>query len=173
MYTLSRFLNGNDQYVEPPCRLHDGEVQVRSNNPLNIVDSHMHKENGVENNSHYNPNIEDVIAEPKNSNKILASPDSYNAQFDVELGNIKKVSPKFIAKSKVFNKKTKVKKYAVTLKTIKNTWIALIKAKTNNKGKATFKITKLNKKDKCALTIKFKGNKNYKSLAKKVKFVVR
>ena len=61
----------------------------------------------------------------------------------------------------------------LTKKTIKNTWIALIKAKTNNKGKATFKITKLNKKYKCALTIKFKGNKNYKSLAKKVKFVVR
>ena len=91
---------------------------------------------------------------------------------------IKKVSPKIIAKNKAFKKKTKSKLYSVTLKNnakpIKHVWITLkikgktFKAKTNNKGKATFKITKLNKKGTYKSTIKFKGNKTYKQATKKV-----
>ena len=46
-------------------------------------------------------------------------------------------------------------------------------AKTNAKGKATFKIKKLTKKGKYKAVIKFKGNKNYKASSKKVKITVK
>ena len=48
-----------------------------------------------------------------------------------------------------------------------------IKAKTNNKGKVTFKITKLNRKGKYKAKIIFKGNEFYNSVNKIVKFVVK
>ena len=66
------------------------------------------------------------------------------------------------------NKKA-VKKVKVTLKVGKKVY----KAKTNSKGKATFKITKLNKKGKYTGTIKFGGNKNFKATSKKVKITVK
>ena len=49
----------------------------------------------------------------------------------------------------------------------------IIKAKTNAKGKATFKIKKLTKKGKYNAVVKFKGNKNYKASTKKVKITVK
>ena len=47
------------------------------------------------------------------------------------------------------------------------------KATTNSKGKATFKITKLNKKGNFKATVTFKGNKYYKQVAKKVTIKVK
>ena len=47
------------------------------------------------------------------------------------------------------------------------------KAKTNAKGKATFKIKKLTKKGKYSAVIKFKGNKAYKASSKKVKITLK
>jgi len=93
-----------------------------------------------------------------------------------------KITPKIIAKNKHFNKKTKTK-YSVILKDnankpIKNTWITLkvkgklFKAKTNSKGKATFKI-KLKKKNKYVATVTFNGNANYNKITKKVKFIIK
>ncbi len=43
----------------------------------------------------------------------------------------------------------------------------------DKKGKATFKIKKLNKKAKFKATIKFKGNKYYKATSKKVKIKIK
>ena len=96
---------------------------------------------------------------------------------------IKKVSPKIIAKNKTFNKGTKIKKYTVTLKnngkTIKDSWITLkingkpFKAKTNNKGQATFKIIKLTKKGKYNAMITYKGNMYYNKVIKKIKIIVK
>ena len=70
---------------------------------------------------------------------------------------VKKATPKLTAKSKIFKKSAKTKKYTVTLKTnqnraMKSTRLTLkvngktYSAKTNKKGQATFKITKLAKK---------------------------
>ena len=97
--------------------------------------------------------------------------------------NIKKVTPKVIAKNKVFHKNTKVKKYTVTLKNkdkkVKNAEITLkikgklFKAKTNNDGKATFKITKLNKKGIYKANILFKENKMYKATTKTINIKVK
>lgn len=95
-----------------------------------------------------------------------------------------KVATKIIAKNKKFKAKKKVKKYTITLKTkagkaIKNVQVTIkigkktYKAKTNAKGKATFKIKKLTKKGKYKAVIKFKGNANYKACSKKVKITIK
>ena len=95
-----------------------------------------------------------------------------------------KVASKIVAKKKTFKVKTKTKKYKITLKTksgkaIKKVKVTLkvkgktYKAKTNAKGVATFKITKLNKKGKYTAKIKFAGNKSYKATSKKIKLTVK
>ena len=97
---------------------------------------------------------------------------------------VKKAKPKITAKKKTFKQKTKVKKYTVTLKNnigkvLKNKKLTLrvkgktYKAKTNKKGKATFKIKNLKKKGKYTAVIKFKGDKYYKKVTKKVKLTVK
>ena len=94
-----------------------------------------------------------------------------------------KKATKIVAKKKTFKAKTKTKKYTVTLKSgstpIKKVKLIIkikkktFKATTNNKGKATFKIKKLNKKGRYTATVKFAGNKNYKASTKKVKIIVK
>ena len=95
---------------------------------------------------------------------------------------VNKAKSKIIAKKKTFRVNAKTKKYIITLKSgkkaIKKARITLkmkgktYKAKTNVKGKATFKI-KLTKKGAFKATIKFKGNKYYKAATKKVKIKMR
>ena len=96
---------------------------------------------------------------------------------------VKKTATKITAKKKTFKAKTKVKKYTITLKAgkkaVKKVQVILkigkktYKAKTNSKGKATFKIKKLTKKGKYTAKITFKGNKLYKATTKKVKITVK
>ena len=96
---------------------------------------------------------------------------------------VNKKASKIVAKKKTFKAKTKVKKYTITLKSgkkpIKKVLVTLkvkgktYKVKTNAKGKATFKIKNLKKKGKYTATIKFKGDKTYKSATKKVKITVK
>ena len=94
-----------------------------------------------------------------------------------------KLKTKISAKKKTFKAKTKVKKYSVTLKAgkkpVKRVQLTIkikgktYNAKTNSKGKATFKIKKLTKKSKYKAVIKFKGNKNFKATSKKVTITVK
>ena len=87
------------------------------------------------------------------------------------------------ASKKAFKAKSKVKKYTITLKAgktpVKKVQVSIkigkktFKAKTNAKGKATFKIKKLTKKGKYSAVIKFKGNKAYKASSKKVKITLK
>ena len=97
---------------------------------------------------------------------------------------INKSSVNVFAKNKVFNKKLKTKLYPVVLKSkngkvLKNALITLkikgklFKAKTNGKGKATFKITKFNKKGNFKAVVKFDGNEKYNKFTKKVKIVIK
>ena len=97
---------------------------------------------------------------------------------------VNKAKAKLTAKKKTFKRKVKVKKYAATLKTnngkaMKKVQMTLkvkgktFKAKTNNKGKAIFKIKNLKKAGTFKAVIKFKGNKYYKKLSKKVKVRVK
>lgn len=91
---------------------------------------------------------------------------------------IKKATPKLTAKAISFKRTDKIKKYTVTLKTnqnkvMKNTKVTITvnkktyTAKTNSKGVATFKLTKLTKKGKYTAVVKYAGNSYY--LAKTVK----
>ena len=98
----------------------------------------------------------------------------------------------------VMEQAKKTKKYAITLKSgkqaIKKVKVSLkkvngkylkgkvlkikfnkktYKVKTNKKGVATFKITKLTKKGKYIATIKYKGSKYYKKLTKKAKITIK
>ncbi len=95
-----------------------------------------------------------------------------------------KATPKITAKAKTFKKSVKTKKYTVTLKTnqnkvMKNTKLTLkvngktYSAKTNAKGQATFKITKLTKKGKFTAVVKFAGNKYYNAKTVKPKITVK
>ena len=97
---------------------------------------------------------------------------------------VKKATPKLVAKAKTFKKSLKIKKYTVTLKTnqnkvMKNTKVTLkvngktYSAKTNTKGQATFKITKLTKKGKFTAVVKFAGNKYYNAKTVKPKITVK
>ncbi len=97
---------------------------------------------------------------------------------------INKEKTKLVAKKKTFKAKTKTKKFTVTLKNSKGKAIKSAKltikvkgktynAKTNKKGKATFKIKKLTKKGKYNAVIKFKTTKYYKATSKKVKITVK
>jgi len=110
---------------------------------------------------------------------------------------VKKAKAKIIAKKKTFKAKKKVKKFTITLKdnkgkAIKNAKVTLkaikikktsknktkktgkkniLKAKTNKKGKATFKINR--NKGKYQVIIKYKGNKYYTPVTKKVKITIK
>lgn len=96
---------------------------------------------------------------------------------------VNKKASKITAKKKTFKRAKKVKKYSITLKSgktpIKKVKVTIkigkktYKAKTNNKGKATFKIKKLTKKGKYKAVIKFKGDKTYKASTKKVKITIK
>ena len=96
---------------------------------------------------------------------------------------VKKAIPKLTAKKKTFKKSVKVKKYTITLKYGK-TALKKVKvyikikgkkytAKTNSKGKATFKIKKLTKKGTFKSKITFKGNKYYNKVTKTVKIKIK
>ncbi len=97
---------------------------------------------------------------------------------------ISKEATKLTAKNKKFKKSKKVKKYSVTLKdskgkAIKKAKLTLkikkktFKATTNAKGKATFKIKKLNKKGKYTAKVTFAGNNLYNKVVKSVKITVK
>ncbi len=93
---------------------------------------------------------------------------------------IKKEKAKIKAKSKRFKSYLKVKKYTINLKNSKGKAIKKVKvtlkvkgkkynARTNSRGKAIFKITKLTKRGTYKATITFKGNKYYLKAVKKSK----
>ena len=98
---------------------------------------------------------------------------------------VKKATPKMTAKKKTFKRTVKTKKYTIVLKdntgkamkkvkvTLKIKGKKTITAKTNSKGKATFKIKKLTKKGTYKTTVTFKGNKYYNKVVKKVKIKIK
>ena len=98
---------------------------------------------------------------------------------------VNKANPKLTAKAISIKKSDKTKKYTVTLKTDKNAIMKSAKititvnkktytAKTNAKGVATFKLTKLTKKGKYSATVKFVGDKCYNAkTVKNVKITIK
>ena len=114
--------------------------------------------------------------------KVTVLGDNKTSSFNINIA-VKKAKAKIVAKKKKFKAKKKVKKYAIYLKAgkkpIKNARVIFkikgktYKAKTNNKGRAVFKLKKLTKKRTYKATITYKGNKWYDKATKKVKIIVR
>ena len=113
----------------------------------------------------------------------FAGDSNYLASAGAVKVTVNKAKPKLTAKKKTFKRSLKTKKYTITLKSgktaIKKVQVTLkikgktFKAKTNAKGKAVFKIKKLSKKGKFKATIKFKGNKYYNAVTKKVLITIK
>ena len=97
---------------------------------------------------------------------------------------VKKVNVPLSAKAKTFKFSQKTKKYSVSLKdnqgkALKGKKLTLkvngktYSAKTNAKGVATFKITKLNKIGVSNAVIAYAGDKSFNKVSKKVKITVK
>jgi hypothetical protein len=115
---------------------------------------------------------------------IKFSDSNYNTASKTVKITINKEKTKIAAKNKKFKRSVKVKKYTIALKNSKGKAIKKVKvtlnvkgkkytAKTNSKGKATFKIKKLTKKGKYLSTVRFAGNAYYKAVSKKVKITLK
>ena len=114
----------------------------------------------------------------------FAGNDKYAKSNTTAKVTVKKASPKITAKAKTFKFEDKTKKYTVTLKdnkgnALKNKKVTLkvngktYTAKTNSKGVATFKLTKLTKKGTYSAVITYAGDKYYKKVTKKAKVTVK
>ena len=115
---------------------------------------------------------------------IFYGDDYYEYSYITVKVTVKKATPKLTTPKKTFKKSVKTKKYTVTLKdnvgkALKNTKVTIkvnkktYTAKTNSKGVATFKITKLTKKGKYTATVTYKGSSYYNKLTKKVKIIIK
>lgn len=123
---------------------------------------------------------------PKTYNAYIkfAGDESFKASSASAKVVVSKATPKITAKAKTFKKTVKTKKYTIILKNnlnkvMKNTKVTIkvnkktYTAKTNSKGQATFKITKLTKKGKYTATVKYAGDKYYNSKSVNVKITVK
>ena len=155
----------------------DGEIYYLKTDAKSQADLNLKLNDGIHFIKVYNPITNLSISNSFNVSKSL---NDNNSGMD----KIIKFAPKLIAKNKIFNKKTKIKKYFVVLKdnngkAMKNKWVTLkikgklFKAKTNKIGKAVFKIKELNKKGKYKVTILFKGNNICSGVSKKIRIVIK
>ena len=114
----------------------------------------------------------------------FAGDDIYKASSTTAKVTVKKATPKLTSKAKTFKFEDKTKKYTVTLKdnkgnVLKNKKVTLkvngktYTAKTNSKGVATFKLTKLNKKGKFSAVVTYAGDKYYNKVTKEPKITVK
>ena len=114
---------------------------------------------------------------------IFAGDDTYKSSISTSKVVVSKKATKITAPKKKFKAKTKIKKVKITLKSgskvIKSKKITLkvngktYKAKTNSKGVATIKVTKLTKIGTFTYTVKFAGDKAYKAITKKGKMTIK
>lgn len=97
---------------------------------------------------------------------------------------VQKQNTKINAPAKTFKKSVKSKNVVITLKSALNKLLASKKitlsvngktyaAKTNSKGQATLKITKLTKKGSFKYTVKFNGDRNFNKVSKTGKITIK
>ena len=109
--------------------------------------------------------------------------EKYSASINTAKVVVNKKATKITAPKKTFKVQTQPKKVQVKLKAgkkvLKNKKVTLKvngitkTVKTNSKGMATFKITKLTKKGTFKYTVKFAGDKAYKAVSKNGKITVK
>ena len=113
----------------------------------------------------------------------FAGDDTYKSSISTSKVVVSKKATKITAPKKSFKAKVKTKKVKITLKSgstvLKSKKITLkvngktYTAKTNSKGVATIKVTKLTKKGTFTYTVKFAGDKAYKAITKKGKMTIK
>ena len=129
-------------------------------------------------------NVATLVPKSYTASISFAGDDDYNKASTTAKVVVSKATPKLTTKKLKTKVKVKTKKVTATLKdnkgkVLKNTKVTLkvkgktYTAKTNKKGKATFKVTKLNKKGTFKGKVKFAGNKYFKAVSKTVKIVVK
>ena len=115
---------------------------------------------------------------------IKLSDSKYNPVSKTVKIKINKEKTKIAAKKKTFKKSQRIKKYTISLKNSKGKAVKKVKvtmkvkgktfkAKTNAKGKATFKITKLTRKGTFKAKIRYNGSGYYMATAKNVKIKIK
>ena len=92
-----------------------------------------------------------------------------NTKITLKTATVKKSAKKLTLQATLKKGSSPLKGKQVTFKFNGKTY----KAKTNSKGKATFKITKLTKKGKFTAVVTYKGSAYYNKVAKKVKIKIR
>ena len=129
-------------------------------------------------------NVAGLVPKSYTATISFAGDDDYNKASTTANVVVAKATPKLTTKKLTTKVKVKTNKVTATLKDNKGKVLKNIKvtlkvkgktytAKTNKKGVATFKVTKLNKKGTYKGTVKFAGNKYFKAASKTVKIVVK
>ena len=164
--------------------LKDANGKALANKKVTVKVGSISKTLKTNNKGQVSLNVATLVPKTYTATVKFAGDSSYKASSVKPKVVVNKAKPKLAAKAKTFKAKVKTKKFTATLKNnkgkvLKNTKLTLkvgkktFTAKTNKKGVATFKITKLSKAKKYTATIKFAGNKYFKALSKKVKITVK
>ncbi|WP_296884139.1 Ig-like domain-containing protein, partial [uncultured Methanobrevibacter sp.] len=170
-----------DKYIV--ITLTDSKGNPLANIPV-TVDLNGVKNYTTDENGQVKVKVSNLIPKTYTAKISFAGNDNYLGSDAAANVVVKKATPKITAKAKTFKTTTKTKKYTITLKdndgkAIKKGTVYLkvggktYKATTNSKGKATFKITKLNNKGTYKATVTYKGNKYYNKATKKVTIKVK
>lgn len=149
-----------------------------------VVNLNGEKSITVDSNGKVSLPLSGLIPKTYNVKIVFKGNSYYNEDVKTLKVTVKKATPKITAKSITFKKSVKTKKYSITLKNnlnkvMKNTKVTIkvnkkiYTAKTNSKGVATFKITKLTKKGTFKSVITYTGNKYYNKVTKTVNIKVK
>ena len=164
--------------------LKDANGKALANKKVTVKVGSISKTLKTNNKGQVSLNVATLVPKTYTATVKFAGDSSYKASSVKPKVVVNKAKPKLAAKAKTFKAKVKTKKFTATLKNnkgkvMKNTKLTLkvgkktFTAKTNKKGVATFKITKLSKAKKYTATIKFAGNKYFKAISKKVKITIK
>ena len=163
--------------------LHDADGSIIKNTKVKVnvdgvIKTYTTNKNGqiLLDTSSYNPGTHKVTVTFNGNSKYFKSSASSTI-------TVKKAKPFIIVSKMKYYASEKVKKFYMILKdnryrAMKNTKVTLkvngktYTAKTNSNGRATFKITKLNKKGKFTATAKYGGNNYYVAVSGSAKITV-